>query len=282
MLKDQVLSVVNPVRRRVPAAGVRAVVRLRTRLDLRSPARMTRSRAEMEHLMGAEASAAELEVLAGRFAGWMRRRGEYRWHPEIVGRQEVTGLDHLLRAQEQGCGVVISFLHHAHFDGSFLSLKQHGLELDTVVHPLMTSGGGGNFMRQHAHLCSLGATLHSTEIGSEGIAGLLGQRRTVCVASDVKGRTPVRFLGQERVGSSGAPRIAMATGSPVVVMTFEQAGENARIRLHEPLDPNSFESPEALLAAMLDRHEAAVRAWPEAYDEPLKRWGVPAEGAQHE
>ena len=269
------LAVVNPVRRRVPARGVRAIVRLRTKLDLRSPARMARARAEMEHLMGAEADAAELEALAARFAGWMRRRGEYRWHPELVGRQEVVGLDHLLEAQAHGRGVVVSFVHHAHFDGSFLSLKRHGLELDAIVHPLMTSGGGGNFMRQHTALCRLGGTLHSTEIGSAGIADLLRAGRTVFVASDVKGSTPVRFLGQERVGSSGAPRIAMATGSPVVVMTFERVGDDARIRLHEPMDPAGFTTPEELLEAMLARHEAAVRAWPEAYDEPLKRWGRP-------
>jgi lauroyl/myristoyl acyltransferase len=140
----------------------------------------------------------------------------------------------------------------------------------------MASGGGGNFMRQHTRLCAMGGTLHSTEIGSRGIADLLRQGLPVFVASDVKGRSPVRFLGQERVGSSGAPRIAQQTGSPVVVMTFERDGDDPRVRLHEPLDPAAFETPEALLDAMLARHESAVRAWPEAYDEPLKRWGTPA------
>ena len=274
------LAVLNPVRRRLPRAGVRAIVAARSFADHRTPWVMARSRAEMAHLMGAEAGPAELDALARRFAAWMRRRGEYRWHPEIVGRQEVVGLDHLRAAREGGRGVLVSFLHHAHFDGSFLSIRNAGVDdLQAVVHPLMVAGGGGNFMRQHTRLCALGGTLHSTAIGSAGIAGLLCQGRPVFIASDVKGRTPVRFLGQDRVGSSGAPRIAQQTGSPVVVMTFEQDGRDARVRLHEPLDPHAHDTPEALLDAMLARHEAAVRAWPEAYDEPLKRWGTPGPGS---
>lgn len=231
--------------------------------------------------MGAEREQDEIDDLARRFAAWMRRRGEYRWHPEIIGRQDVVGLEHLEAAREQGRGVLVSFLHHAHFEGSFLSLRRAGAgdDMQAIVHPLMISGGGGNFMRQHALVCALGGTLHSTEIGSPGIAGLLRTGRPVFIASDVKGRTPVRFLGQRRVGSSGAPRIAQQTGSPVVVMTFEQDGPRARVRLHEAIDPRAHPDPESLLEAMLVIHEHAVRAWPEAYDEPLKRWGVPAAGS---
>ncbi len=277
MLKDQVLAAVNPVRRRVPPAGVRAIVATRTGIDLRSRARLTRARAEMEHLMGAEVSAVELDVLAERFVQWMRRRGEYRWHPELIGHQPVSGLDHFRDARALGRGVLVSFLHHAHFDGSFLSLRRAGLEdLHAIVHPLMVAGGGGNFMRQHAHLCSLGGILHSTDIGSDGIVDLLERGKPVFIASDVPGRTPVRFLSRDRVGSSGAPRIARRTGSPVVVMTFDRgAGDQAGVRFHAPLDPAAYPTPEALLEAMLGVHETAIRAWPEAYDEPLKRWGTP-------
>ena len=46
----------------------------------------------------------------------------------------------------------------------------------------------------------------------EGIVDLLGQRRVVAVASDVPGRTPLRFAGRDVLGSFGAARIAADGG----------------------------------------------------------------------
>lgn len=279
MLKELLLRVANPVRRRVPRAGVRAIVRLRTWLGVRSERRMAVARREMEHLVGAALPDADLDDLARRYVAWTMRRGEYRWHADLVADQEIEGLDHLAKAYAEGRGVVVSFVHHAHFEGAFLAVHRAGFDLDGIVHPLMIAGGGGNFMRQHTRICAMGATLHSTEIGSAGIADLLRAGRIVCLAVDVAGRTPVSFLGRERLGSFGAARLAAETGSPVVVMSYERAGDGVRIRLHEPLDPADFADPRALLAAMLERHEPAVLDLPEAYDQPIKRWGALPEEA---
>lgn len=269
------LRAVNPIRRRVPRAGVRSIVRLRAWLGVRSRSRLAVARAEMEHLVGVALPGADLDDLARRYIAWGMRRGEYRWHADLVADQQIIGLEHLDRALAGGRGVVVTFVHHAHFEGAFLALHRRGYELDGIVHPLMMAGGGGNFMRQHTLICSMGANLHSTDIGATGIADLLRSGRTVCLAVDVAGRTPVRFLGRERRGSFGAARLATDVGSPVVVMSYERDGDDVQIRLHEPLDPADFASPGDLLAAVLARHEPAVLDFPEAYDQPRKRWGAP-------
>ena len=264
MLKDLVLRAANPVRRRVPHPGVRAIVAARAWFGVRSRKRLAVARREMEHLVGGYDPGADLDDLARRYVAFGMRRGEYRWHPDLVADQEIVGLEHLEKAYAEGRGVVVTFVHHAHFEGAFLALHRRGFELDGIVHPLMIAGGGGNFMRQHTYICSLGATLHSTEIGSAGIADLLRAGRIVCLAVDVAGRTPVTFLGRQRRGSFGAARIAADTDSPVVVMAYEKRGDGILIRLHEPLEPRDFTSPA----------ELAVRGFPEAYDQPIKRWGT--------
>ena len=80
------------------------------------------------------------------------------------------------------------------------------------------------------------------------------------------------------LGSFGAARLAAEAGSPVVVMTSEEDEQGPVIRLHEPLDPAEFDTPQSLLTAMLALHEDVVLRWPEATDLPLSRWGTPEAG----
>ncbi len=73
--------------------------------------------------------------------------------------------------------------------------------------------------------------------------------------------------------------MAMATGSPVVVMTSELVHEGDAmplVRLHEPLDPADFETPQQLMERILEIHEPYVTRWPELYDVPTSHWGVAA------
>ena len=104
-------------------------------------------------------------------------------------------------------------------------------------------------------------------------AGRAGAGVDIAIASDVPGRTPMRFVGRDVLGSFGAARLAADAGAPVVVMTSEEDGRGPYIRLHEPLEPERFDSPQSLLAAMLAIHEEVVLRWPEATDLPLSRWG---------
>ena len=81
----------------------------------------------------------------------------------------------------------------------------------------------------------------STEIGTQGIVDLLTRGAVVAIASDVPGRTPMTLVGREVLGSFGAARLAMTTGSPVVLLTSERDERGEHVRLHAPLHPQNFD-----------------------------------------
>lgn len=262
------------LRRSLPMPLVRALVRARVALESRRPASMARARAEIGHLLGSDHR--QLDRLARDYLAWELRRAELRWHPDVVGDQQVEGVEHVTAAAARGKGVLLSFLHHAHFEGAFPALRAAGVDLDLVVDPLMVSDDAPDFVAQHAYVCSTGGRLHSVEMGSRGVIELLGAARNVGMALDAIGRTPVEFLGQPRIGSFGLARIAHEHDVPVVPMTFWPHGRTQRVQLGEPVEPVAFGSAGDLLSHLLGVHEASVRAWPQAYDRPLRRWGVAA------
>src|SRR5206468_3560308 len=100
----------------------------------------------------------------------------------------------------------------------------------------------------------------------------------VGIAIDVAGRTPVRFAGRHVIGTSGAARIAMRTGTPVAMLTaHDSGGPLPRLEVSEPLVPSNYPDADALLIDMLRHHERAVLAWPEASDRPAQRWHLTGE-----
>jgi lauroyl/myristoyl acyltransferase len=144
-----------------------------------------------------------------------------------------------------------------------------------IVYPYMVRADAPSWLKQHMSVaCTGGGVAVSSEVGTQGILDLLNQGQVAAVASDVPGRTSLRFVGRDVLGSYGAARLAADAGSPVVVMTCEQDARGSFVRLHEPLDPKEFESPRELLEEMLSRHERVIVQWPEATDLPLSRWGT--------
>lgn len=263
----------TPLRRSLPDFLVPLVVRLRTLLAARNSFKVASSRLQMEVLLDALPEY-DLDEMTRRHLAFTQRRAELRFHPDLVSDQEIVGLEHLTAARAEGRGVLLSFMHYGHYDGSFLALKKAGVETDAMVIPFLYAGVGSTWQRQHARLLRMGTTMHSVEGGSQVVRDLLGQGRVVALASDVTSRTKVRFLGKDRLASFGAPRIAHECDVPVVVMTFAWAGRRPRIVLHEPLRPGSYVDPGALFADMLAIHEAAVREWPWSYELPQDRWVV--------
>jgi lauroyl/myristoyl acyltransferase len=194
----------------------------------------------------------------------------------MTTRLRVEGLDHIRAAQAQGHGVMLNFMHHNSYEGALASVGRLGAPADMIVYPYMLRSDAPRWLRQHIKVACLGGgRAVSAEVGTQGIIELLGQGRVVAVASDVPGRTPLRFAGRDVLGSFGAARIAAEAGAPVVVMTTEEDASGAFVRLHEPLDPAAFETSQALLQEMVARHERVILQWPEATDLPLSRWGTP-------
>lgn len=267
------------LRARVPAALVPALAAARARLAWSRAAVRADAHAQMRFLLEHTRPDADLDEVARAYVRYQARRGELRWHPELLTGLRVDGMGFLLGARSSGRGVLLNFIHHGYYDGAFPSIARLGAPAHMVVYPYMLEPDAPLWLRQHVRIGTAnGGTPVSAAVGTGGLLKLLGEGQVIAIASDVPGRTPVRFAGREVLGSFGAARLAAEAGSPVVVMTSEEDEDGPVIRLHEPMDPSEFASPQALLEAMLAIHEDVVLRWPEATDLPLSRWGTPEAG----
>ncbi len=274
-MKASVADVLESIRCRIPRALLPVVVGLRflaawSRSSVRADARE-----QMRFLLEQTRPEADLEAVARRYVKQQIWRGELRWHPELITQMRVEGIEHLLAARDLGRGVMLNFVHHGAYEGGFASLARLGAPAHMIVYPYMVRDDAPRWLKQHMRVaCMGGGTKVSAEIGTQGIIDLLNRGTVVAVASDVPGRTPLRFVGRDVLGSFGAARIAADAGSPVVVMHMEFDESGPFVRVSEALDPKDFDTSHALLQEMLARHERVVVTWPENTDLPLSRWGT--------
>lgn len=281
-MKPSTELTIGRIRGRVPGALLPALVDARTRLAWRSEAVRKGAREQMRFLVERTRPDLDLDTVARDYVRYQALRGEMRWRPEELTHLEVQGLHHLTSAHEPGRGVVLSFMHHAFIEGGLASLGRLGVEPAIVSYAYMLRDDAPGWLQQHVAVAtSTGGRAIAAELGADELARTLRTGTILAIATDVPGRTPLRFCGRDVVGSFGAARLATATGSPVVVMTSERRDdERPRIVLHEAFEPETFPNPHKLLEAMVAVHENAQIRWPEAVDLPLSRWALPdAEGS---
>ena len=262
------------LRARVPAAAIPPLHRLRLRRDLRTPRVLEQARAHMEFLLGETRPDADLETLARAYVEWNRWRIETRWHADaFLPAVPVEGAEHLAAGRD---GAIVNFLHHGPFERLGLSLAPHGAHIQMMMAPWFFTERPAPWLHQHRLNTERGCTVFSSEEGSAGVRTRLAAGELVAMATDMPGQTPVTFVGRKVLGTFGAARLAHEMGRPVLVVTShrDDAGEPF-LRMHAPLLPEQFDDPRKMLQAMLEIHEPAVLAWPEAYEEPLGKWGTP-------
>ncbi|MDN4174540.1 hypothetical protein QWY28_16385 [Nocardioides sp. SOB77] len=269
-------SAVSWGRRHIPDVAVPAITRTRLARARKDDARAAKAHREMDFLLGGVSTPAEVDRAAERYLERDILRSELRWHPKLITFQEVEGVANLVAARKRGRGVVISFLHHGHYEGAVASVCRADQPMLVVVSPEMLAPDAPEFLKQHVRTGTVsgGRPLDAT-VGAKGMLAALAEGEVLAIASDVPGRTPIRFLGVDRLGSFGAARLATGAGAPVVSMTAHpDADGRPYLRLSEPLDPRDFASPDDLLLEMVRLQEAPVLAWPEAYHQPTLRWGA--------
>lgn len=275
-VKRAVKPVAGSIRRNVPDALVPALMRTRLKRAYKNPKRWELARQQMTWLLGAVSTEEEIEAAARRYIERDVMRSELRYHPKLITYMPVDGVEHLVEARSRGKGVVLSFLHHGHYEGFCASVARAEQPLVMLVSPEMLAKDRPEFLKQHLLTGTIsGNTVLDASLGMKAILPMFERGEVVGIATDVAGRTSVQFLGQERLGSFGAALIAQKTGAPVVCATAHPDDEHyQRVKLSEPLDPADYASPEDLLKDMLAHQEVAVLAWPEAYHQPTLRWGV--------
>lgn len=260
--------------RRAPLSIAAPAVRRRVRRMQRDPVSMAIARRQMEFLVGVTQPGVDLDQLARRHIERMIWRGELRWRPKWITSQPVTGIEYLTQRREGHGGLVLAFMHHGHFDGSFASLVKAGApSLTTVAHPLLFDPDAPDHLRQHMAVVRWGSSPVDVSMGYKGLRDLVLAGHTLTIAVDQPGSTPITFAGRSLLGTSGAARIAFVTNSPLVLLTAHRgAGLSPRLELSEPLLPWQFDTVEDLLAATLAGFEPSIQAWPEAADWPRAKW----------
>ncbi|WP_375491202.1 lysophospholipid acyltransferase family protein [uncultured Jatrophihabitans sp.] len=208
------------------------------------------------------------------------RRDELMWRPWLVKALPVQRLDVLREAHAQGCGVILSFAHHGQYSGVFPSIARHGLKLHVAIaewlHTQNTPTYNGRFWRQHVKVVgSHGVGVIPAVSGASAVMGrMLAAGAIVAIASDVAGNTATTFMGRSVKTASGAARLALSSGAPIIPVTVHRGGRVQILRIEDALQVDPAMDVSTVLAAILRAQESAVGEWPEAYHWPAKRFGL--------
>ena len=272
--------VVGRLRGLLPVPLMRLLASARASLAWRKEAVREDARRQMAFLLEMSDPGADIEAAARRYVYRQALRGELRWHPSVTTDLRIVGTEHLDEAIARGRGVVFNWMHHGQVEATAKPLAERGYFMRQVGADKLF-GALPAWLRQHLKIAAMGGSVMiSAAGGSEALRAELKNGHTRSIASDVAGRTPMHFLGRDLVGSFGAPRFAMETGAPVVIMTSELESDRdlvPLIRIHPPLWPEDHADAHELLAHMLEVHEPYLVKWPELYDIPLSHWGFPPE-----
>lgn len=270
------------VRSAVPARLVPSVVEARTWARRQQEGWLEQARREMEFLVGSIDPGA-VEAAAHRYLRRDVMRSELRYHPELIVRQPVVNAGALTRARRAGRGVVVSFLHHGHYEGAMAALATADAPFMCVAASLTSAPDAPAFLRQNARVYSwTGNAVVDVGEGSARLAARLREAQVLALATDIPGSSEVGFLGRRRLGSAGAARLAHQTNSLVVPLHSHcESDGRLWLSLSDPVEPRDFTGVAPLLQHLVSAQEPSVQAWPEGYYQPTKRWGVPtAESAR--
>lgn len=268
-----------PVRVGVALADARAA-----RLWRRPSAREEATQA-MQLLLGRTSRAAEVERLARAWLVELCRHEELAWHTDLICTRPVRSLERLREQVDRGRGAILSVVHLGHFGAHPGCVARHGFPLVATVAPTLlgeqprTPAGlrRAQLFRTFDH--DPRVTVVDASGSYERLRSVLRGGGTVLLGCDLRGSTPVRFLGRTVRVPSGTARLSLETGAPVVVLSAEPDGLLERVVVQEPLLPEHFPTVPELLQAVLDRHAPAVLAWPQAYERPRLHLDVVPEPA---
>ena len=271
----------------IPWRALPGVARRRVDKLWKNDAYRTAQEKNMQFLLEFTDRVDEVPQIAREYAEFDVLRKYRMWHPRQLSHQQVKGMEWLTTKRDHSRGVMLSFVHHGWYNAAVSSTgracddfagvpksERPGSLFHGVVAPEAFDPNAPVLLRQHFKVCDYGPnmTLMSATDGVPKMVEMLEQGEILCVAFDVAGRTPIKFLGRDMLGSFGSARMAVQTNSPVVLLTSHK-GENGEpwVQVHEPIEPKDFPDPADLLAEIIRRHEPAILAWPAAYDSPYSR-----------
>ena len=245
----------------LPGAARRA---LRFRLAWsRSAVRAGRPRADALPPRAHAGPSVDIDGVARDYVRYQVHRGELRWHPEMITHLRVEGIEHLRAARDNGRGVCSTSSTTATTTAPSRRWPTRASAVTWSSTPTCSSPTRRCGCSQHvAVACIGGGTPVSAAIGNDGM-------RTCCARRGRRHRLrrprpdPAAFVGRQVLGSFGAARLA--SRRRVARRRDDLRGDaRARSSAAPAVRARRFESPQALLEAMLRIHEAGLVRWPES------------------
>jgi lauroyl/myristoyl acyltransferase len=236
------------------------------------------ARLQMEFLAGRWFEG-DLDALGKAYMFESLKREELGWRPWLMMRFPVDGIERLRAVRDAGTGGIVSFLHHGQYHGVFGSLAHHGVSARVAaapwfVHRHAPDHAGRLNGRIDAAVTRYGVQIFDATASYASIREMLRSGALVGIAADVPGTTEVGFLGRRVSIRSGAARLAIDAGVPIIQITARRRGLTQRLQVEEPIEPGRFADFRELLGEIVARHEPAVRAWPAAFHWPLRRFNL--------
>jgi lauroyl/myristoyl acyltransferase len=273
-VKSSLVSAAHQLRRLVPASAAPGIVRRKVDKLWTNDAYRELQEAQMRHLLEFTDRAPEIPVLARRYAEEALLKTHLRWHPRLITREPVRGIEWLTTKRDPSRSVVLSFMHHYRYEGMFKSLKDKGVDIDILATPLWSDQTQSAPFRHHLNIVASGGRMIRAVGGTDKFVEMVKPGMVLAIASDLPGQTEVTFLGRRVRGSFGAARIAALTNSQVVIIRAMKDENGTSLQVDPPIEPSDYAGPKELLDAMLRRHEEAILAWPEVVDMPRARFAA--------
>jgi lauroyl/myristoyl acyltransferase len=233
----------------------------------------------MEFLLG-KAGWGDIRAVAKRYLFEWHRSVEMDYHTRLATRLPIDRFGVLRDAHTAGKGVILNNMHHGYTGGIAPAIARRGLPIKV--------GGAAWFYTEHfrqsqgpqamrgkrraAIILQPGVKPFNIQGSFNQMCEWLRQGYIIMIASDMPGHTTVTWLGRQVNVGSGAARLAVATGAPIVPITCHRNGLGYRYRVEDPFSASPDDDFRGVLAQIYAAHEPAVRAWPEAVERPLRRY----------
>ncbi len=229
------------------------------------PSRRAEATAQMELVLRGTAREGEVRALARRWLGRRRAVEELLWRPDVCARARVQGAQTLEALHARGAGALVLHTHMCWIAPQVYTLSaQHladaiVLRIDDPPTPLQ--------LLYRRVFAEWGTETITSEGSFEWILDRLLQGRRCQIAIDVPGSTACIFLDKPARLASGVAALAFASGVPIVPVHARLSGARLRVRVGDPVRPQSFADPAALTGFLADRASAEILAAPELYHE---------------
>ena len=268
------------LRRVVPAEAAvslaEAAGRLLWRVDRR---RRARARAAATAILSRTGREDEIDRVArGRISEELACT-ELSLRPSCMKSAGMLGADNLEAAMAGRRGVIVSKVHAGVIQATFPITARYrpsyAVGSDWLLEPQPPGRGAHESAAMRTLLGECGGRVLRARGSYPLVAELLRRGAAVTITFDMAGPAVTGYLGKRLMLADGTARLALETGAIVLPCITRRQGARLVAIFEPPLDPDDFNGPGALQAALGDVHTRLALAAPEAIHDPcrLGHWG---------